>query len=145
MIHVAIHEQIWLSRVAEKRRTMRPRIATIVELLKAEPDTGFAAIAARVGLTRERIRQIAKKYIGETGKNRKPTRKRPTENFTKRSFAMAMKQHLFDCGYGYCSCCLTHNREPVIDGEGMTKVKYRLPYRCKKCVSEYYRKKRSEG
>lgn len=90
-------------------------------ILNKCPTSTFASIAIKVGVSRERVRQIAK-IVGQTSKSRKACRK-PTIN--KANFKRSVVKWLKEQNYDYCS---------LPGHEGGRVVDYTIiGFRCREC------------
>lgn len=105
-------------------------------ILRDDPTITYSQVARDVGLSRERVRQLAVK-LGNTGKVRAAVRK--TLAFQRSTscpgFGKLVKGWLGDAGYGYCelSC---HIGGRVVDIDIMAKSRPK----CKVCASLYVKK-----
>ena len=109
-----------------------PAYPKIIEELRANPLERFSTIAARVGVSREYVRQVAAR-LGETAKDRIAARKAiRLPRLPSLRFYRAVRKWLREIGYDYCSC--GRHVAPVADI-------YIRPNICRECnsrrVNEY--------
>lgn len=114
-----------------------------IRKLLQDPTLRHVDIAARVGVSRERVRQIALRF-GDTGYGRYPKLKahRRANRFTGRvprlKFSIWVNRALSEIDYRYCYCCrgaIEQNQFPHI-----AKGKQALSSRCKECTRQSIRK-----
>ncbi len=103
----------------------------VKELLFADIFRTHASIADEVGISRERVRQIAK-ALGDTGKDRiQVVKQLRFEQITKppRGFHLAVRRWILESGSSYCTHRL-HEGGRVVSPSEMTNNKYKM---CQKC------------
>lgn len=109
---------------------MAPRVAAIYADLLANPLAHHAEISTRHGVSRERVRQIAKEYLQETGLER--FAKRKLERAAARvpgHFPAIVKRWLRAFGYGYCGVS-SHEGGRVLSASNFSNER-----RCKSCAA----------
>lgn len=120
---------------APKERTQR-----IIDEVQATSDP-FTIIAKRHGVSRERVRQVAKTYCGLIGRNRmkaataeRRKEKRQNMGFTRThcSLSRFVRRWLAEIGYGYCGTCFS--ALPLQEMTAPGRI------RCKPCVAAKTRK-----
>lgn len=135
-----------VSKAATKSSHPRSQLGLrVVDLLQqGDPETGIpwshSQIAAMVGLTRERVRQLALKFTGETGRQRQARRcairsaaqPKPPKRMTRQGWLTTFKRWLTESGYAYC----TAGRH-VVPAKDIAKT---CQYRCNACVAAETRK-----
>jgi len=119
----------------DRRRTPRQKgemFMRVERLLEEDITRNHACIAQEVGITRERVRQIAA-MLGDTGRVRAQLRKEAKFSAITdppKGFAYCVRRWLKGAGYSYCS---TPSHE---GGRVMTISEISSsPYQCKRCAA----------
>lgn len=89
------------------------KIGAVLALLRANALRGYTSIGAEVGVSRERVRQIAGEYLNETGRMREarrraiPKLRQPSQgkDWTPFGFVRAVNRWYLGFGCAYCPCC----------------------------------------
>lgn len=89
------------------------KIVAVLALLRADALREYASIGAEVGVSRERVRQIAGEYLNETGRMRearrraipKPRRPSQCKDLTPLGFVRAVNRWYLGSGCAYCPYC----------------------------------------
>jgi hypothetical protein len=125
--------------IAARQVRFRERGSTfyrVKELLLADQLRSYTCIADEVGITHERVRQIAKD-CGETGRERGLFRKQlafEAITLPPRAFDRRARKWLMECGYFYCSI-EKHEGPRVLTLEQFGASRYR----CKACQAREHR------
>ena len=88
-----------------KNAPMEGRRIVVLAALTDDPAATYTEIAKRIGVCRERVRQIAKSELSETGLVRLFRRQLARHYGVPRGFGIRIRNWLLDAGYAYCYEC----------------------------------------